>query len=423
MSQDCRNSCAENYTMQVEDDWEWDCHSPARDCIRRRLYPITIACVTVVALGVRLASYPYSSGDLIDSLQIWYTQLHANGLGVNPPGCDYNLPYLTILYLLGQITDRAVIAVKTFSVICDFGLATSSARLISTMLGTKHPRRRLISTVTYAVVLLLPEVVLNSGLWGQCDVLYTIFCVLAMTCSVKRNMVPTFLFMGLGLAFKLQAVFLFPALILIWMSDRKCRLWYFLLIPSVMLATAIPAALAGRSIWEAFTIYLTQQIGRRFLTSGCPNLYSFLLPMASYNAFACIGILLLSVILLLAAIMVMRAGRRLCTGELLLLGVWCSFLCVYFLPNMHERYTYLTDLLLTLLAIYTRRRGDMLCAIVSIVVSSMSQIQYLFATVTLPDWAWALVRLGCLLYLTVRVLCSLAPEFLTHGNIPSRPNI
>ena len=421
MSQDRQGRCAEIHAL--ENDLERDCHSPARDGVRRRLYPITIVCVTVVALGVRLACYPYSDSDMVGSLQVWYTQLHANGLGVNPSGCDYNLPYLTILYLLGQITDHSVIAVKTFSVICDFGLAVSSARLICTMLGAKHPRRRLISTVTYAVVLFLPEVVLNSGLWGQCDVLYTTFCVLAMTCLVKRNMVPAFLFMGVGLAFKLQAVFLLPIFILVCLSDKKCRLWYFLFVPGVMLATAIPAALAGRSIWEAFTIYLTQQIGRKVLTSGCPNLYSFILPMASYDAFACIGILLLVGILLLAAIMVMRAGRRLCTGEQLLLGVWCSFLCVYFLPNMHERYIYLTDLLLTLLAIYTRRRGDMLCAIVSIAVSSISQIQYLFNTATLPDWAWALVRLGCLLYLTVRVLYALVPELLAHRNISAHPNV
>lgn len=386
---------------------------------------IVILCITIAALGLRMSTYSFRSGDFNGFLSVWYRDLQASGLGIRPERCNYSPAYVTILYLLGKITDNSLASIKAVSICFDFAMAASGAWLISRLLGPTYPHRRLTCTLSYTVLLLLPEVVINSGVWAQCDAIYTTFCILAIAFLTRRQMVPAFLLMGLALAFKLQAIFVLPLFVLVWLSDRKCHLLHYLLIPGVMLGTGLPAAIAGRPIWEVFTVYVTQQAAGVRMNANCPNLYSFLTPNeldavshADYAIFGPFAVILTLILMGLAAALVLRAGRRLDGEEQVLLGIWCSFLCVFFLPNMHERYIYPTDILFCLLALYTHKRGDILCAALCMVVSTISQTNFLFQIQTAPNWALALVRLGCLLYLTVRVLRRLAPEVLKQQTIP-----
>ncbi len=406
--------------LETQVGYSQDSSSPIRDFVRRHLFVIVVLCITIAALGLRMSAYYFRSGDFNGFLSVWYRDLQAGGLGIRPKSCNYSPAYVTILYLLGQITDNSLASIKAVSICFDFAMAASGAWLVSRLLEATHPHRRLLCTLTYTVLLLLPEVVLNSGVWAQCDAIYTTFCILAIAFLIRRQMVPAFLLMGLALAFKLQAIFVLPLFILVWLSDKKCHLLHFLLIPGAMLVTGIPTAIAGRPIWEVFTVYVTQQAGKvRLMNANCPNLYSFLTPNeidaashADYAIFGPFAVILTLILMGLAAALVLRAGRRLDGEEQVLLGALCSFLCVFFLPNMHERYIYPTDLLLCLLALYTRKRGDILCAALCMAVSTISQTNFLFHIQTAPNWALALVRLGCLLYLTVRVLRRLAPEVL-----------
>ena len=390
-----------------------DASSPLRNFARRNLFWIVILCISVAALGLRISTYYFRSFDFNIFLNGWFSELQTKGLGVNPARCNYNLPYLTVLYILGRISDNALGAIKAFSIVFDFAMAASGTWLISNLIPPPSRHRRLLCTLAYTTLLLLPEVLLNSGIWAQCDSVYTTFILLGITFLLRRNMPPAFLLMGLALAFKLQAVFLLPLFVLVWLSDKKCHLLHFLLIPGTMLVCGIPAAFAGRSIWEVFTIYLKKQVGEStLLNANCPNLYTFMTSNAPYEIFNRFGIILTLILMGLAAAAVLRIRRRLAPEEQLLLGVWCSFVCIFCLPNMHERYTYGMDILLVILALFTRRRGDLLCAATSMAISTITGTNVLFQMETLPNWAAALIRLGCLLYLTARVLSRLAPELL-----------
>ena len=391
-----------------------DSSSPLRDFVRRHLFWIVILCITVAALGLRLSTYYFRTDDYTSYLSVWYRELQTHGLGYLPPTCNYNLPYVTILYLLGLVTDNSLASIKAVSIAFDFALAGAGAMLLYDLLKARGERRRLIAAVTYTGLLLLPEVVLNSGIWAQCDSIYATFCVLAVLFLVRRQHVAAFVFMGIALAFKLQAVFLLPLFVLVWLSDKKCHLLHFLLIPGTMLVCGIPAAVAGRSIWSIFTIYTDVQIvnsANDGMSVNYPNLYSFI-GEAEYAIFKRFAIILTLIMMGLAAAIVLRAHRRLSSGEILLLGGWCGLLCTFFLPAMRERYVYMADILVCLFALYTRRRGDLIGAATIAVIAAIPQTRYLFGADTAPDWALALVRLACIVYLTVRVLQQLAPQVL-----------
>ena len=97
-------------------------------------------------------------------------------------------------------------------------------------------------------------------------------------------------------------------------------------------------------------------------------------------------------------------GRCLTPFQILLLGAWSSFFCVCFLPCMHDRYAFLPDMLLLVLAFVSYKKSAVICAVTEIVVSLLSWLFCLeFPYQPIPMPALALVRLSCLVWLTLRL--------------------
>ena len=62
---------------------------------------------------------------------------------------------------------------------------------------------KFLELITYALVLIIPTVMLNSGMWGQCDSIYTTFVILALYFLVKEKYSLSFIMLGISFAFKL----------------------------------------------------------------------------------------------------------------------------------------------------------------------------------------------------------------------------
>lgn len=138
------------------------------------------------------------------------------------------------------------------------------------------------------------------------------------------------------------------------------------------------------------------------MTAGCPDFYTFA-PDIEFEHFAPAAIFLTLALLGLGAALALREGRRMTVQEILLLAIWGSMVCVYFLPDMHERYLFPTDLLLMVLALSTGERNDRLCAFVAAGVSVLSYLPYLFNAQTVPFWVLSLLRLCCLVWISSRL--------------------
>ena len=69
-------------------------------------------------------------------------------------------------------------------------------------------------------MILLPTVVMNSSIWGQCDAIYVTFCVGSVYFLIKKRPWLAAAFFGVAFTFKLQAIFFLPVLVMVLIVNR-----------------------------------------------------------------------------------------------------------------------------------------------------------------------------------------------------------
>ena len=109
------------------------------------------------------------------------------------------------------------------------------------------------SQLAYGVFLFLPTVILNASVWSQCDIIYTLLILCSVYCLMKNKTWTGMWFYGAAFAVKLQSLFIFPFLVILWVR-RKVNLKHFITIPVMYLAAILPAWLAGRPFMELLGI-------------------------------------------------------------------------------------------------------------------------------------------------------------------------
>ena len=302
--------------------------------------------VTVVAFVVRIKFLPFKSGDYYEFLRGWFSEIKDGGglLAIGKNVGDYMPPYFYLLALLTYLPVPDVILIKLLSFAGDIVMACYAMRIVR----KKYPE--FWGTIAFAVVLLLPSVVLNSAAWGQCDSIYTA-ALLACVCYVMEDRqnaaVAAF---SIAFVFKLQTVFLAPFLLL--MLLRKKIHWRSLLIfPAVYLISILPAALMGRSFTDLLTVYFRQADQYKLISMYLPNLAAWY--PKDTPALAGHIIALLAVLLTLAGVLYFRRLDFDLTDDMIVSLALLSVLFVpYILPYMHERYYYPADILSVIFAFY-----------------------------------------------------------------------
>lgn len=366
----------------------------------RRFFVLSLIVAALLAAGIRWFLISFSSYDMRKYLIPWFQTLKSGGgfPALRQSIGNYSLAYLTLLALGTYVPLSPITVIKLFSIVFDYAAAAACAYLIF-VLEKSGPRVRGLCKAASLLVLFSPETILNSALWGQCDVIYTFFCLMSIAFLIQRRMGLAFCFLGWALAFKLQAIFFLPLFVFVWLTDRSRRLRYFLLIPGMMALSGLPAVCMGHPVRDIFGIYGLQIGWMRVMTAGCPNLYTFA-PGLDFGSFASAGVIGTMVILALMLLWLLRRHRPLAPYEIVLSAVWCAMVCVCFLPDMHERYLFPADLLLIVPALGRKRLGDCICAISSAGVSVLSYLPFLFQFTAVPMWTLALIRLGCLIFVT-----------------------
>jgi hypothetical protein len=216
---------------------------------------------------------------------------------------------------------------------------------------------------------------MNSGVWGQCDSLYTAGCLACVLYLIKGRAWPASAWFGVALAFKLQAIFLLPVLIAVLIINRH-RLLALTAAVATFLACLVPALIAGRSLASQLMVYPLQvtdssgiggTVGRGAppggarggghftLTDGysfthnAPTPYAWLPPDAAVG-WKWAGLALAGAVILTIGCWLLAGGRRLPGRGILFVAATASLVVPLLLPEMHERYFYLAEVLLVLAA-------------------------------------------------------------------------
>lgn len=329
--------------------------------VGRRLTCLTqvmLALLTGLILLAKISLLDYVSDDYSIFLSNWiydYSQMSLKqGLGWYI-GTDYTPPYLYLLQLVSRVDSYPwQYLVKAISIFADILLAYAVMQIAGLRVRGEGAK-----LLIFHIASLLPTVVFNGAYWGQCDVIYTSLCLMGLYQGLKGRGVRSMIAFGVALSFKLQTVFFLPVLLPLWLR-KDIKLRHVLLIPVMYMVMMIPALWAGKSLNHVLTAYTKQASQYSFMTMNGPSLYHFLSPEIDagmlYEMFSGMA-MALGFAMVLAMCALMCANRDHLSDESVMLACLLMLAGVpFFLPKMHERYTFGADVLALAVAAVNPRR-------------------------------------------------------------------
>ena len=328
---------------------------------------VLLAAIVFLALAVRYPLRHFASNDFALYTSRWYASIRAEGWSVfGREFSDYTPPYLYALYAVSKLFPdlSAVVATKAPQSVADFVCAGAAALLTR----ERWPRSSLAMAGAFAAVLLLPTVVVNSALWGQCDSIYTALLLLFAYFATTERSAAACIAFGCAFAFKLQSLFMAP-LVAVLVLRGVVRPVHLVWIPVPYLLAIVPCWLTGRPLADLLTIYVGQATWDTALSVDAPNLFAWIHPPEGVGVALGLGLAAAA-----CATYIVGASRDrdpLTAPRVVLLATLALVLFPFVLPRMHERYFYAADVFAVALAFQVPR-----LAWVPIAVGGASLLSY-----------------------------------------------
>lgn len=311
----------------------------------------------IIGILIRIKLFPHHTADLDSYLTPWYNYLKEHGgfAAVGDEFGDYTPAYYYFMAALTYLKLDFALGIKLISTAFDIALAFVVMRIIQ----LKEPKGSPVSLIAFAVTFCLPTVFLNSAAWGQCDSIYVLFIMLCLYKLMQGDDRGAMIMLGAAFSFKLQIVFIMP-MIGILLMRKKIRWRSLLWIPAVYTASVIPAVIAGGKFTRLMTVYFRQSTEYKFLTMKVPNIYSVWgqqeVGVVGDSAvfFAGICVLVFMYFYITRRNLVFTKNTAVC------LALLSAFLVPFVLPYMHERYTYLMEILYVIFSFWFAKRAWMI---------------------------------------------------------------
>ena len=309
--------------------------------LKKPVHVLVSGALIALAFVLRALALDYETLDYQNFLTVWVDFFRQNS-GFSALGeriGNYNAPYLTFLALFSQSAVKDLYLIKLLSILFDVLLAWGVMRIAGHF--TKSAERRLLA---FFLALLWPTVILNGAVWGQCDSIYVALAVLSIAFALEERPWLSVALMGASFAFKLQAVFFIPALLL-FLLRGKIGWKHLLAFPAANIILVLPAVIAGRGLWDALTIGLQQtgSIGDA-LNYNSPSVFAFFRNVMNPEQAGSFGIIAAALVIAIVAV-VFLWKRRTASDLALLIGTTLLAVAIpFFLPHMHDRYFYGADM-------------------------------------------------------------------------------
>lgn len=328
--------------------WDW---------FEKNLTVIVFVLGNIVSLLIRYVFKDTVSGDYTRYLEGWYNQIYGGGgiASLREQVGNYNFLYQICIAIMTYFPIKPLYAYKILSILFDYLLAIAVAVVVGIVSSDNKKNNALIA---YFVVLFSPIVILNSSAWAQCDSIYVFWVIIAVIFLFKEKYFLTFIFLGMSFSFKLQAVFILPFFLLIYFVNKKFSIFNFVIIPLTMLITGLPVLLFGRSVFDIFLIYSDQTNRYTKVAMNYPSFWSILFNVNStdyYNSQKFAAVFLTIVVLAAIMLWCIINNVELTNQNMIYLAFILSYTCVLFLPQMHERYGYLYEILAIVLVLLNKK--------------------------------------------------------------------
>ena len=353
-----------------------------------------LAALTLIGLGIRVILRVVITDDWLMYWDPWISDLKEMGFSyLATDRYDYTPIFVYILWAISRLSINPMTAYKGLHCVLDFVAAGILGKMIWKVTGSKRK-----GILSYGLFLIVPTIWANSALWAQCDIIFMTFLLLCFYFLFEERPCIAMFFYGMAFVFKLQSLFIFPFLVILWVN-KKVDLKHFLWIPALYFLSIVPAWIAGRPLMELINIYMAQGAQDVWsLSIKWPNIYQiignqfFLLEYASAGTWLILGILM---VILYA----MAQKRYRITKEFIVqMALFFAILTPWFLPHMHERYGCVADILAIIYAMMNTKKFYF--PLVQILVSFNSYMAYLSHLgsdePTIYYGVWAFAELGLL---------------------------
>ncbi len=259
---------------------------------------------------------------------------------------NYSPPYNYFLILFSRIPFSDLYLIKNLSFIFEIMSAFVLTKLIACINKTDF------NIFIFASILFIPIFLINSSIWAQCDSIYTFFGLMAIYSAIKGKSKSSFLFFGISLSFKLQAIILFPVALVLLLTKNEYGN-RFLKWKDMWLAILGYAGLSGIAMifggsfeW-AFLTYFKQSVTYNKLSSGCPNLaylFNIFNGMPVIKLTIMISLIALTIGVMCYILIIFIKKKTLSDEEAVNLSFLMTFYIVLLMPKMLDRYFYLSNL-------------------------------------------------------------------------------
>lgn len=351
-----------------------------------------LAALTLIGLGIRVILRVVITDDWLMYWDPWISDLKEMGFSyLATDRYDYTPTFVYILWAISRLPINPMTAYKGLHCVLDFVAAGILGKMIWKVTGSKRK-----GILSYGLFLIVPTIWANSALWAQCDIIFMTFLLLCFYYLFEDRPCKAMFFYGMAFVFKLQSLFIFPFLVILWVN-KKVDLKHFLWIPALYFLSIVPAWIAGRPLMDLINIYMAQGAQDVWsLSIKWPNIYQiignqfFLLEYASAGTWLILGILM---VILYA----MAQKRYRITNEFIVqIALFFAILTPWFLPHMHERYGCVADILAIIYAMMNTKKFYF--PLVQILVSFNSYMAYLSHLgsdePTIYYGVWAFAELG-----------------------------
>ena len=362
---------------------------------------VYVAVMTLIAAAIRIIVRTVTTDDWVQYWDPWISGLKEMGFSYLATDLyDYTPAFVYILWVISRLPVNPMTAYKGLHILIDFIAAAVMGMIVYRLTGS-----RMKAFTAYGLFLTVPTIWTNSALWAQCDIIFMTFLLLCFYYFFEDRPCLAMFFYGMAFVFKLQTLFIFPFLVIMWVN-KKMDLKHFLWIPFLYGLSIIPAWIAGRPLPELLGIYFAQGAQDVWsLSIKWPNIYQiignqyFLLEYASAGTWLILGILMI--------VMYAMARKRYYISNkfIVQMALFFAILTPFFLPHMHERYGCVADILVIIYAFVDKKKWYM--ALTQLSISFICYMAYLghlgSAQPAIPYGVLAFAELGLLVNVGIDV--------------------
>lgn len=337
-------------------------------------FSLFIICIKIYLNG-------FISNDLTLFFFPWYDQLKNEGVtrSFQSGFFVYSPLYLFLLKFTSYFDSwiGRTGAIKLIPNIFDFASAFVFSRIL-----IRSGKSEFTGLMGYVSFLILPTVLFNSSVWGQCDVFFGFGMLLFLYGVLQKKSRLACIGFAIGFVFKFQMFFFSPVL-LYTLLQRNISLKSLIWIPGIWIASVIPGLLAGAS-WKYVFGRLNNQLDYfHSLTMNAPNIYQWI-PQQHYSVFFWPGILLafLAILLIVLGFAWKNRNRITTFEELIAFTFLITLLVPLIAPRVHDRYFYLSDVAGLLYLFYFPKR--IFLVVTTQTVSFLTYQPFLFSRELIP---------------------------------------